>query len=136
MGLRSIISKLTKLRNQKTTTRSAAAMETRRATIPKIPRLPENYGFLSTPEAKKVSEERNKTFIAQHNAFMANAQVTMDQIIQYNQDLAADNHRLEEENDNLRRQNGKLMLLMEMREEDEGEHLDGDHINEKLAKLL
>jgi hypothetical protein len=111
-------------------------MEIRRPTIPKIPRRPENFAFLSTPEAKKVSEEQDKAFIAQHNAFMANAQVTIDQVIQYNQDLAADNHRLKEENDNLRRQNGKLMLLMEMREEDEGEHLDGDHINEKLAKLL
>lgn len=135
MRFRSIIDKLTKPLNKNTTAQSDTAMETPRATAPKIPRTPENLALLSTPEAFKLIEEQNNTFMDETNAFMISFQAKVDEVIKQNKEMAAEILRLRAQNNKLRRDMGKLIMLAEMREEDLGEHFDGVPVSETAAKL-
>jgi len=92
--------------------------------------------LMSSPVAVKLLEEKNEKF-ANDQAMLMNCMTkTIDNIIQNNRELVERIVELTNENEKLKRSNAKLIMLVEMKEEDMGEHLDGLSVPETVAQLV
>lgn len=140
MHFRSLISKLSKRfrkPTKATATMSAQTPNTNNAADNATKNAAADTTALSTPEARRILHERNEKFAADQQQLMDRVAGTMDEVQTNNRDLVNQIMELRAENERLRRENGKLLMLAEMREEDKGEHFDaGEHLGKMVAKHL
>jgi len=91
--------------------------------------------LIPSPVARKLLEENNEKFIDDQTALISHMTKAVDDVVQNNRKLVEKMVELTAENERLKRSNAKLMMLVEMKEEDMGEHLDGLHVTDTVAQL-
>jgi len=127
MRLRSIVDKLHK--PHKKNPRPPSPYQNKMST--------ENYDktLISSPVTLKLLEEKNEKFVNDQAMLMNSMTKTINNIVQNNRELVERIVELTVENEKLKRSNAKLIMLVEMKEEDMGEHLDGLSVPETVAQL-